>query len=97
MAAFDPVPVSSLTKQTTLSEVEARHPVLIDRSAYFGRQGWEAVASEWTEFKERVLPGDEIWEYDTLRVKMGFASGESGLAIVRNGRVVERYPMSAYG
>jgi hypothetical protein len=97
MAAMDPVPVSSLTNQTTLSEFEARHPVLIDRSAYRGRQGWEALASEWTEFKERAVPGDEIWEYDTLSVTMGLAAGERGIAIVRNGRAVERFPMSACG
>jgi hypothetical protein len=83
MAAFDPVPVSSLTKRTTLREVESTFPAPVER--------------DWAEFKERVLPTDELWEYDTLAVHLGFACGESGIAIVRAGQVIERYPITAYG
>jgi len=97
MAALDPVPISSLTRKTTLGEVESLHPSLVDRSAYFSRHGWESLAREWIEFKERILPNDEVWEYRTEEVTLGMVFGERGVAIVRAGRAIERYPMSAWG
>jgi len=52
------------------------------RFAYVNR-----VLKAQQEFKDSILPGDEIWWYDDI----GFLCGSSGYAIVRNGEVVNTY------
>jgi hypothetical protein len=52
------------------------------RFAYVNR-----VLKAQQEFKDSILPGDEIWWCDDI----GFLCGSSGYAIVRNGEVVNAY------
>jgi hypothetical protein len=55
--------------------------------------GSEGVESGWLSYfnehiKSQMLPGDELWLYDSGDESWENLSGEDGLALVRNGQVV---------
>ena len=86
-----------LVSRTGIERIESRYPVLVDKSSSCGRAGLENLSDSWIDFKSYVIDGDEIWEYDSLSVEMGFAAGESGIAIVRDGAILRRFRLTATG
>jgi hypothetical protein len=85
-AARDPaIPSSWLTERTTVEEAEARHTVAIDGSPTpFGYN-----ASAWARLKNRMRPGDEIWNFVSPAESWRALAGRMGVALVRKGVVID--------
>ncbi len=87
-----------LTCRTSLDQIESHHQCLVDVAAYLGSpKDWPHLAEEWREFKSALADGDEIWEFDTVSVHLGFSSGEEGFALLRHGSVVSWWITAVVG
>src|SRR5437762_3770088 len=53
--------------------------------------GWADLSEDWPAFRSAMRAGDELWTYDTVWVNGGFACGEKGFALLRQGRVFKWY------
>src|SRR5689334_19327473 len=53
---------------------------------------WTSLPGNWLDFKPQIHPTDEIFDYEKLD---GTSNGESGIAILRRGVPVARYPLNA--
>jgi hypothetical protein len=87
-----------LTRRTSLEQAELQHPYLVDSAAYLGPpKDWVHLAEEWREFKSAFADGDEIWEFNTVSVYLGFSSGEEGFALLRCGMAASWFITSVVG
>jgi hypothetical protein len=77
-----------LTKQLTMQEIESRHSVQNERlgpkPVLFGFQN-----DQWLELVAQMQPGDELWEFRSPTETWQTLSGRAGIALVRNGEVVD--------
>lgn len=77
-----------LIKQLTVQEIEALHSVRDERlgpdPVPFGfiNDRWKALLAE-------MQPGDELWEFRSPPESWMRLSGRAGIAVVRNGEVVD--------
>jgi hypothetical protein len=87
-----------LTHRTSLERIESQHRYLVDVAAYLGSpKDWPHLAEEWREFKSALADGDELWEFNTVSVCLGFSSGEEGFALLRHGSVVSWFITAVVG
>ena len=63
-------------KQTKVDEIEKDDPPL----------GF--LNSEWEKLKARMVPGDEIWEFDSPGEYWASLAGEAGIVLVRDDTAV---------
>jgi hypothetical protein len=79
---------SWLIKQVTVEEAEAAHMVRNDRlgkepvSFGFQNKQWRALLAQMTK-------DDELWEYSSPPESWRALAGRAGIALVRNGEVVD--------
>jgi hypothetical protein len=87
-----------LARKTSFERIETYHRYLVDCAAYLGPPtDWPHLAEEWREFKSALVDGDEIWEFNTVSVHLGFSSGEEGFTLLRNGTVVSWFITAVVG
>jgi hypothetical protein len=53
---------------------------------------WASAPNDWLDFKRQIQPTDEVFQYENLD---GPSKGESGVAILRCGVPIARYPLNA--
>jgi hypothetical protein len=89
---------SHLTGRTTLDRVETQYAYLQARAGDADcPTDWPEVAPEWLAFRSTFAEGDEIWDFNTLSTRRGLASREEGLALVRDGTVVDWFITAIVG
>jgi hypothetical protein len=87
-----------LTRRTSLQRIESQHRYLVDVAAYLGpSKDWPHLAEEWREFRSAFADGDEIWEFNTVSVHLGFSSGEEGFALLRHASVMSWFITAVVG
>jgi len=87
-----------LTGRTTLERIETQHRYLVDSAGHAGPPiDWPEVAEEWLAFRSAHAEGDEIWEFNTVSVRIGLARREEGFALVRDGTVVDWFITAVVG
>ena len=69
-----------LTKRVTVTEAEAAH---MHEGVPFGY-----CNREWVAFKEKILPGDQLWEFRSPNESWAIMGGRAGIALVRGGEVI---------
>lgn len=70
-----------LRSKTTIEEFEASH----ETSAFeITETLYQSIFKRWEQFKLKIADGDELWSYSG-------GMGNIGLALVRNGEVVEDF------
>ena len=77
-----------LERRTTIEELEAKHSVRDDRL------GSEPVPfgfmyKKWTRFTGQMQQGDELWEFAAPEKAWEHLAGRAGIALVRNGEIVD--------
>lgn len=78
-------------KEAREIRAEAMRKSRVDRVAHFEKE--KAYADRaWREFLAKIQPGDEFWFYSALPGRLT----NEGYAIVRNGRMVHRYPTAFF-
>ena len=77
-----PVPFEWLISRITVEQAEAEHtpPGLKP----FGLQN-----AKWEALKSRMRPGDELWTYQSPPDSWKAMHGRMGIALVRNGKVID--------
>lgn len=77
-----------LTKRLTVQEIETKYSVRDDRlgpnPVPFG-----FLNDRWQDLLAPMQPGDEIWEFSSPPETWQRLSGRAGLALVRNGEIVD--------
>jgi hypothetical protein len=74
---------SWLTDRISFEQAEAENTI---DGVPFGAQ-----ASEWKAFKLRAQPGDEVWRFSSPPESWRALAGRAGVALVRNGEIVEKF------
>jgi hypothetical protein len=70
-----------LGSKITVEEFETSHGT---STWSIGEQLYQSVFKRWEQFKLKIAPGDELWTYSG-------GMGNIGIALVRNGEVVEDF------
>ena len=87
-----------LKSSVTIAEIELSHPYVVDESHFKASHAdWLEVRNEWLAFVALIQDGDVIWEYEDIRVDLGFASGGGGFLIKRGETIVEQFATYAVG
>lgn len=77
-----------LTKRLTVQEIEAEHSVRDERlgpnPVPFG-----FIHDQWLALIARMQPGDELWQFSSPPESWQHLCGRAGVALVRNGEVVD--------
>ena len=90
---------SELIERKTVAELEAentRRPDQIHESDRTGpraemmRKPFAGLNAEWEALKARMQPGDELWTFASSPESWRNLAGRAGIALVRNGQIVER-------
>lgn len=83
-----PFPQEWDTRRLSAEEAEAEHMVsnrrLGPRPVPFGFQN-----DRWKALLARMVEGDELWEFSTPREDWHALAGRAGIALVRQGRIVD--------
>jgi hypothetical protein len=82
------VPVQWLVKKVTIAEAEASHPGIRDeRTARFpeAAKPFGFQHAEWEALKAKMLPGDELWEFDSPPASWQDLAGRAGFVLIRGG------------
>jgi hypothetical protein len=48
--------------------------------------GW--ANKQWSELLVQILPGEELWEYDSSQADWDRGMGSSGLVLIRAGQII---------
>ena len=76
-----------LIRKTTVEEAEQKHLVNDDRLGSepvpFGFQN-----KEWLKFRERIRPGDELWEFSSPSETWKLLCGRAGISLVRENEII---------
>lgn len=87
-----------LKRSVSIADIESTHPHLVDESHFkASHENWLKVRNEWLAFVAFYQNGDTIWEYEEVRVELGFASGSGGFLIKRGDTIIERFATYAVG
>ncbi len=87
-----------LKRSVSIADIELAHPYLVDeRYFHASHADWLEVRKQWIAFATLVQEGDEIWEYEDIRVDLGFPSGGGGFLIKRGETIVQQYATYAVG
>ena len=77
-----------LTQRLTIEEAEAAYPVRDERLGPdvvpFG-----FMNDDWRKLLEQMTPGDELWEFASSPESWAKMAGRSGIALVREGEIVD--------
>lgn len=77
-----------LTRMITVEEAEAANSVQNERlgpnPVAFG-----FINDRWKEFLGRMAPGDELWEFMSSPESWACLAGRAGIALVREGEIVD--------
>jgi hypothetical protein len=76
------VPFEWLISRITVEQAEAEHTP--PRLKPFGLQN-----AKWEALKSRMRPGDELWTYQSPPDSWKAMHGRMGIALVRNGKVID--------
>ena len=79
------VPVEWLKSPVAVEEIDAWQ---VERATLTGRPLTE-LAADWTALKARMLPGDEVWYFESGPESWRQLAGREGYALVRDGDVIE--------
>jgi len=100
VAVEDPVPADSeLIERKTIAELEAEHTRRPDQIHESDRSGPRAAMllqafgglnAKWEALKASMQPGDELWTFASSPESWRDLAGREGIALVRNGQIVER-------
>ncbi|MGA2868631.1 MAG: hypothetical protein ABSF34_05670 [Verrucomicrobiota bacterium] len=91
---FDTVTVEPrfLKKKITVEEVVRDRKILIRETGMYLLFGY--CNKQWKELIRQKQEGDEIWEWDTHDTSWDKISGDSGISLVRNGKVIYSFYLS---
>jgi hypothetical protein len=80
------VPKDWLQKRISVEEAEAKHMVNLStpKPIPFGM-----LNPAWREMVDSMKEGDELWEYSSSEAAWQHFAGRAGIALVRNGEVVD--------
>jgi hypothetical protein len=82
------VPKNWLIKRITVGEAEAAHMV-IDGRPGLGPVPFGFLNKEWRALLDQMTQDDELWEYSSSSESWKALAGRAGIALVRNGEVVD--------
>jgi len=74
---------SWLTERISFEQAEADNAI---DGVPFGAQ-----ANKWKAFKLKAQPGDEVWRFSSPPESWRALAGRAGIALVRNGEIVEKF------
>jgi len=99
-AAENPVNAKSeLIERKTVAELEAENTLRPDQLSQSDQTGPRAAMmlkpfaflnDKWEALKARMQPGDELWTFASSPQSWRDLAGRAGIALVRNGQIVER-------
>jgi hypothetical protein len=83
-------PTEWLTKRITIEEAERRNlPSKEDRERSFElRKPFGYENARWESLKARMLPGDELWIFESPVESWQNLAGRAGIALMRDGRMI---------
>lgn len=92
-------PKSELLERKTVAELEVEYTLRPDQLSESDRTGPRAQIllkpfgfqnDKWEALKARMLPGDELWTFASSAESWQALAGRAGIALVRDGRIVEQ-------
>ena len=100
LAAENPVQAKSeLIERKTIAELEAEYTLRPDQLSQSDRTGprasmmlkpFAAQNDKWEALKARMQAGDELWTFASSEQSWRDLAGRAGVALVRDGQIVER-------
>jgi hypothetical protein len=90
---------SELVARKSIAELEAEFTLRPDQLSASDRTGpraafmlkpFGALNAKWEALKALMQPGDELWTFESSSESWGDLAGRAGVALVRNGEIIER-------
>lgn len=78
-------------KTKTITTVEAEAEMKRKAGAHY------STNKEWQDLKDIMRPSDELVWYSRVDVYLGFASGDEGISLLRNGEIVAQVVLTIVG
>ena len=85
---FEEIPKEWLVKKLTLQECELEHTTEISTSDSQLVVPFGYLNDKWVYLKSLMLTNDEIWDFESPQDHWDTLCGRSGVALVRNDKVV---------
>ena len=88
-----------LIERKTIPELEAEFTLRPDQLSESDRTGPRAqfllkpfggLNAQWETLKARMQPGDELWTFSSSAQSWADLAGRAGVALVRDGEIIER-------